>query len=267
MKKVTILYIIGLTLASLGLLAQNGNYKVFPFKSGIIEYQLEGNSQGTHTKYIDDYGYKQADYTETITKVFGFSTKENKGIILIGPKVYSIDYKINLATVGNNPVYSMYANSDGNNYDELGKEAMTKLGFSYSGQKENILGNNCEIWEGVLGKIWIWKGLALKSKTKILGITITETATKVNIKTRVSASKFELPKGIEVEEAQMTPGMDDMFGEEEPMSSEDKKAIQKVSNMSYKDFKKMMQKENPEMSEREIKQTYQMTKQMSKFMN
>lgn len=265
MKKLT--GIIFATLLTISGFAQQSNYKVFPFKSGIIQYEQSGNAKGTHTKYIDDFGYKQADYAETVTKVFGFSTKENSGVILIGPKVYTIDYKNNSATVGENPVYSTYANSEVADYDELGKQAMASLGFENTGVEESILGKSCEVWEGGLGKIWIWKGLALKSKTTVLGITITETATKIDISTSVPSEKFEIPKGIEVEEIEMPEGMEEMFEDgSEQMSSEDKKAMQDVANMSYDDFREMVLKEDPEMSEEEIKQVYDMTKNMSNFL-
>ena len=72
MKNVSYLFVL-LFLSSI-LTAQKANYKVFPFKSGIVEYKLEGNSKGSHVKYFDNYGYKQADYTEAETVVFGFST-------------------------------------------------------------------------------------------------------------------------------------------------------------------------------------------------
>jgi|LGOV01.1.fsa_nt_gb hypothetical protein len=267
MKKVIFLYIITLILSSIGLMAQKSNYKVFPFKAGIIEYKLEGNSKGSHIKYIDDYGYKQADYTKTVTKVFGMSSEDNNGVILIGSRVYTIDYKSNSATESKNPVYDTYANSEDANYDELGKQAMASLGFSNTGNTEMILGKKCEIWEGSLGEIWIWKGLALKSKTNVLGISITEIATKINLTSSVDASHFELPKGAKVQEVEVPSGMETMYGDDDmQMSTDDKKAMQDVANMSYEDYRRMVKKEDPEMSDEEIKQSYDMIKQMSKYM-
>ena len=269
MKKITILYLIGLMLSSIGLMAQKENYKVFPFKSGIIKYKQEGSAKGTHVKYIDKYGYKQADYTETEMKIFGMSTKENTGVILIGPEVYTIDYKANSASVGNNPVYEMYAKSDGSNYEELGKKALASLGFKNTGKTGTVLGKKCTIWDGTMGKIWIWKHLPLKSVTNIMGIKITETAVSIKIGAKIPSNKFKVPSDVKVEKIdtqQSFGGMEDMFGAQDQVSSEDKNAMKQVANMSYRDFRKMLKEEDPDMSEEEIKQTYKMTKQVSKFM-
>ena len=206
MKKVT--FILLTVMITLGAYAQKkSNYKVFPFKTGIIEYEKGGKTKGTHIKYIDEYGYKQGDYEDTVTKIFGMKTEEKSGTILIGPTVYAIDYKKNTVNKGKNPVYETYASANGD-YDKLGRQSMEALGFSDSGKKGTILGNECEIWKGNLGEIWVWKGLALKSVTKILGIKIEETATKITLDVDVPDSKFEVPKGMKITENQVPEGME-----------------------------------------------------------
>lgn len=267
MKKLII--IVASTIISINSFAQKANYKVFPFKTGIIEYKQEGNAKGTHVKYIDEYGYKQADYTETETKIFGFTNKESNGVILVGSKVYSIDYATNTASTAVNPVYSTYANSDGADYDEIGRESMAALGFSNSGKTENIAGKKCEIWQGSLGRIWVWKSLALKSETTILGINITEIATKVTINTSVPSSKFEVPENIEIEEIQIMEESqaieESNMNSEERFSEEDKNYINKINQMSYSEFKQMVLKEDPSMTEEELKLAYKMSKEMAKY--
>jgi hypothetical protein len=204
MKTVISLFMI--TLLTVGTYAQKSNYKVFPFKSGIIEYQKTGKTKGSTTKYIDEYGYKQADFGESVTKVFGHKTEEKEGTILIGPTVYTIDYENNKINKGKNPVYATYANSKGN-YDELGKKSMKALGFKDSGTTETILGKKCEIWTGSLGEICVWKGLALRTKTKFLGMKMEETAIKISLDVKVPKDKFEVPKNMKVEEVEMPEGL------------------------------------------------------------
>ena len=206
MKKLSlILFTLFITLSAYA--QKKANYKVFPFKTGIIEYEKTGKTKGTHIKYIDDYGYKQGDYEETVTKIFGMKSKDKNGTVLIGPTVYAIDYKNNTVNKGKNPVYETYANSNGD-YDKLGKEAMTALGFSDTGKTGTVLGNKCEIWKGNLGEIWIWKGLALKSVTKILGIKMEETATKITLDVKVPQDKFEVPKNMKVIKNHVPEGME-----------------------------------------------------------
>jgi hypothetical protein len=206
MKKIVL--IILTVLISIGAYAQKkSNYRVFPFKSGIIEFQKTGKTKGSYTKYIDDHGFKQADYGESVTKIFGMKTEEKTGTILIGPDVYSIDYKRKVVNKGKNPVYETYAKADGD-YDKLGKQAMEALGFTDTGKTGTVLGNKCEIWEGNLGEIWVWKGLALKTTTKILGMKMEEIATKISLDINVPKDKFEIPKGMEVTETQIPEGME-----------------------------------------------------------
>ena len=205
MKQLTItIFFIFVTICVFG---QKSNYKVFPFNSGIIEYQKTGKTKGSSIKYIEDYGYKQADYGESVTKIFGMKTEQKEGTILIGPIVYAIDYENDAVAKGENPVYELYANSNGN-YIELGEQAMENLGFTNTGKTGTVLGKGCEIWKGTLGEIWTWKGLALKSTTKILGIKMDETATKITIDTNVPANKFEVPKDMEIKEQQIPEGME-----------------------------------------------------------
>ncbi len=205
MKQLTL--ILALAILTISAFSQKSNYKVFPFKSGIVEYKSEGKTKGTHTKYIEDYGYKQADYINTVTKMFGVKTEENTGTILIGALIYAIDYNENTIGKGKNPVYETYANSEGKDYEELGTQAMESLGFTNTGKTKTVLGKECEIWEGALGEIWTWKNLALKTKTKILGMKIEETATKITIDTKVPKDKFEMPTDMKVEELQTPEGM------------------------------------------------------------
>ncbi|MCK5824484.1 MAG: hypothetical protein KAG96_03665 [Ichthyobacteriaceae bacterium] len=238
-------------LLSVGAMAQKAKYKVFPFKTGIIEYKLEGSTKGTHTKYIKDYGYRQADYTKSKTRVLGVTSEENSGTIMEGAYVYSIDYERNVVTKTENPIYKKYIN-DKKEYEKIGKEALEALGYKNTGETEKILGETCEIWQGSLGKVWIWKHLALKSYTSIMGVKVTETVTKIDLNANVPSSKFEIPKGMKMEEVDMSEIMN------EDMTDEDRENMEDLKNMSYSDFKKLMKKDNPDLTDEEIKQAYDM---------
>ena len=220
-------------------------------------------------------------------------------MILIGPKLISIDYKSKTASTTKNPVYESYANTNGSDYDKLGRDAMASLGFSNTGKTEIIAGKKCEIWKGDLGRIWVWKSLALKSETNILGVSIVEVAVSVKIDISIPSSKFEVPRGIEIEDIEVTTssdnnvGLEQAFGASNPdmtneekqmiqdamdgnmegvmsasasqMSKEEKDQVKKIANMPYSDFKKMIKKEEPNISEEEINQAYKMTKEMAKY--
>jgi hypothetical protein len=85
------------------------------------------------------------------------------------------------------------------NAEEFGKHTMEQLGFEKTGT-ESIIGNPCEIYSGMGTKIWIWKGIALKTDVKILGQKTTWTATSVKINESVPSSKFEIPSDVKFED-------------------------------------------------------------------
>ena len=245
-------------------------YKLYPFKSGIIEYKYEGSSKGSHVKYIDDYGYKQADYVDTETRIFGMTNKQKSTVIQIGPKVYTVDYKTNSINVGENKMYKTYMSSNDEDSSELGERAMSDLGFEYTGQDKEIFGKTCKIYKGSLGEIWAWNNLPLKSKTRILGLKVNETVTKLDIDVSIPNSKFEVPNNMEIND---TSNYDDIEVTNETLpkdydgsklSDEEKIEIKRISKMSYSEFKDKIKKEDPKATEDEMKQAYEMAKEIAK---
>ena len=245
--------------------SEKNSYKKYPFKSAIIEYTISGNSTGTKTTYIADYGYKQAELSEITTSIMGFKTKEKKDVITIGSTINTIDHQTKSVTKTNNPFAEKYANNIGEDYIKTGEDVLIALGFKKSGT-ETILGKKCTIWKG-MNTIYTWKGLVLKSETNIMGMKITETATSIKTNLNISSEKFEIPSKYSVQEAQLD-GLDNLFSEFEDakneMTSEDKEMMKQVQNISFEDFKKMMKKEDPEVSEEEINTAYKLMKQFAK---
>lgn len=246
--------------------AQQNQYKVFPFKTAIVEYEQSGNTQGRRTQYIDEYGYKQAGYSQTTTTMMGFTTTENTAQIMVGSTVYAIDYSENSVTESQSPLYALYANSTSTDYEKLGRQALSGLGYHNTGEKESICGKSCEIWKGSLGSVYIWKGLTLKSVTQMLGIKVEEIAVSVKTDCSVPSDKFIVPENMQVntvDNQQGLEGLNAMFGNEAMeenmemgMSEEDKANIRKLKKMSYNEFRKMMLEEDPEITDEEIKQAH-----------
>lgn len=258
-------------LLSLTSCSQNNNsdkssFKKYPFKSAIVEYTISGNSTGTKTTYIADYGYKQAELSEITTKIMGFKSTEKKDVITVGSIINNIDHQTKEVSKVNNPFAEKYAKNIGEDYIKTGEEVLMSLGFEKKGT-ETILGKKCTVWKG-MNTIWAWKGLVLKSETNIMGMKISEVATSIKTDVKVPSSRFEIPLGYNVTELQNEGGMSELFSEfdkaNDEATDEDKQIMKQVQNMSFKDFKKMMKKEEPEMSDADIKNTYKMMKQFSK---
>ncbi|WP_299105412.1 hypothetical protein [uncultured Winogradskyella sp.] len=128
---------------------------------------------------------------------------------------------------------------------------------------ETYKGYNCEIWEAMGVKQWIYKGVTLKSTGTMMGITTTKLATSIKLNTDVDKSNFELPDYTIVEQ-------DGLFEDEEiDTDYEDMdENLNKLKNMSFEEWKKYAQANDEEMatmSESELRETYDMIQKMIKM--
>lgn len=172
---------------------------MYKARSGIIEYKLTGNSTGSETWYFDDHGKREAHYKNATTKVMGMTTEEKTLSLRIDSVLYEIDLNEKTGTRTVIPFDpSELTDEEIREWEALGKQMMEDMGFEKVG-KEKILGYDCEIWEGMGTKMWIWDGLSLKSEVNILGQWVSE-ATKVETNTKISGDKFRIPEGIEIME-------------------------------------------------------------------
>ncbi|MFD1292833.1 hypothetical protein ACFQ5N_03200 [Lutibacter holmesii] len=256
-----VVFLLSLTSCSQNSKTAKSGFQKYPFKSAVIEYTITGNSTGTKTIYIDDYGFKQAEISEITTKIMGFKTKEKEEVITVGSEIFTVDHETNKVVKTNNPYAEKYAENVGEDYIKTGEEVLISLGFEKIGN-ETILGKNCTIWKG-MSTIWAWKGVVLKSETNLMGMRIVETATSIKTAVNIDADKFIAPTNYAVEEIEMA-GANNVFSEfenaNESLTDEDKKMMKEVQKMSFEDFKKMMKKEDPEISDEEIKNVYRMMK-------
>ncbi len=177
------------------LFAQKEHVKVFPFKSAVIEYKYEAALGGTHIKYIDDYGYKQADYIKKEIHFGDETEKKYETIILIGEKAYTIDFQDSTLAVGRNASYGYYIQYQDHTCTEVSEALFTSTeGWKFEG-KTVFLDKECKIWRAGNNTQLTWKGVLLKSEINFM-IMMVEKA--INIKTDIDipANKFEIPQGF-----------------------------------------------------------------------
>jgi len=72
------------------------------------------------------------------------------------------------------------------------KEMMLSMGGTKTGE-ETILGYICEIWETKHMKLWLHKGIMLKSQVRVMGRTHTTEATNIQFNISVSDEDLKLP--------------------------------------------------------------------------
>lgn len=167
----------------------------YPVKSAYIEYVHSGSSTGTETYYMDHNGKVSARYTELTTKSFGSTEKTSQIMIQKDSVFYTIDL---LKKTGVKQTIHIDP-KDVEKWAKSAEEAWTDMGFKKTGE-EVLLGKNCEIWEGMSSKIWVWQNFALKTEMNVFGKSVIE-AKKVETGLSIDNSKFEIPDGITMTES------------------------------------------------------------------
>lgn len=184
---------------------QSKDIKRYDVESGIVHYEtsISGpyvNGSGTKDLYFKKYGALEMSYedkSETTSSINEngievFTTEDARSAYKIdNDKIYVVDYGQSIIFTKNDPLIEYMRQ---NNLDalEAGKKTMISMG-GVQLDNEEILGYDCEVWELIGVKQWIYKGLTLKVVTDLAGIIIIEEATNIKFDVSVADSYFELP--------------------------------------------------------------------------
>lgn len=213
-------------LFTLPLFAQKNRAKLFPFKSAIIEFKYEASFSGTHTKYIDDYGYKQADYIEKKLNFGGNTDKEYETIILIGNKAYTIDHQENEVAIGRNSTYGYYLFNKNRSCTEVAEALIKSEGYLQKGTT-NFIGKECKVWQANKATRLSWNGVVLSEEINFMTMMV-EKAVKIEIDVDIPESKFEIPQGFKYVSSdvyQGYSGLELQFENSETTSNKNEKSI------------------------------------------
>lgn len=243
----TIITTAGLLLLAFIANSQVKKEKLYPFKTAIVEYTYEGNTTGTQTLQIANYGWLQHKTEKTVSKVFGQKTEVNKVEITRDFDIYQWDPASKTGTKLRNAIAEELLKDPGFDPEEFGKRTMLQLGFEKTGT-ETVNGKECEVWKGLGSTIWIWNSLAIKTEVKILGTKTVTIATNVKIDAPVHDGLFTIPSDVKFTDmgtndpiemmnkaSQNQPAGSDMHGQEEEIP---------IKNL--KDLKGLLKKINQE---------------------
>ena len=122
---------------------------------------------------------------------------EKETVMLIGADMITIDYDNKSAVKMHNPMAYLLADPD-RDWQKTGEKMLIKMGYKIVGN-ETIQGKNCAVWQHGKQKLWLWKGITLKSVEKVGGKKTIETAVDVKTNVEIPASAFEVPEGYELE--------------------------------------------------------------------
>ncbi len=229
MKKLNYQYTLLFTLLFIATISAQ-EFRKYGIKSGFIEYKLSGDASGTTTATWDDWGRKELQTSNSKTSIMGITNEENKTTLMLGTDMYSWVKGKNTIQKSKNPIADILGKEDydENDLESFSKKSLKSLGYKKTGE-ETIDGKNCDVYEGMAGKMWLWKDnqIALKVDISLLGMSMISEVINMDLNKSVDASLFEIPKGMEIVE-----------GENVNYNHADSDAELKVINSMVKDLLK-----------------------------
>jgi major membrane immunogen (membrane-anchored lipoprotein) len=183
----------------------------YGIKSAIIEYDVSGSQEGSRRLYFDNWGARQAEYSNTTITVGQFSKTANLLNITDGDWQYTINMDSKSGTKSKSSLKELKEELMGQQYfNELGEQAIIKMGGMKLGTEE-YLGKECTVYEfrNIGMRAWYWKWILLKSETRSGPVNIIVTARKIEEDVRVPEDRFRVPEDITLN----TVDLDDIEGQ------------------------------------------------------
>jgi hypothetical protein len=174
--------------------------KRYQIKSGIVQYTLSGARKGTETVYFENWGMREAKYTQAEMSMMGITQKQNTLTLLDGETTYNIDLDTKTGTKMETPMLKELA---ANNKDltDAGEKMMKSMGGAKIGT-EAVLGKTCDVWEikNMQSKTWVWKNVPLKTQVNMANMQMIITATKFEEGASIPTDKLKVPSDVTITE-------------------------------------------------------------------
>jgi hypothetical protein len=179
--------------------------KLYPTKTGIIEWKTDVMGDMTTVVYFDDYGAKQASYTTTEIKLFNsVHTSTNVEITVDG---WVTKYDPEKQTGYRERLIVPLGASNFPDIDELRKHAAD--GYPTPDIEElpsrTILGREAQGYSVVTGGMkmrgWVWEKIPLRTEIDMgLKSPMIMEVTRLELGAEVPAEKFEVPADVVITE-------------------------------------------------------------------
>ena len=193
MKKLLLLGISLMVISTQTVFAKTKRYDV---ESGIVTYTItsSGNimgfrheSHGKKTLYFKEYGNVEVQESEEVSSTMGHTDREHILFKIEDGIAYSVNFQRKMIT--KQDISEMM---QGRDMGKMGREMLKKMGGKKVGSGK-VLGFPCEVWEVTGSKIWMYKGVTLRSESNIMGMMRKEEATKAKFDVSIPADKLKLP--------------------------------------------------------------------------
>lgn len=168
----------------------------YDIKSGIVEYEIIGNTEGgakgdtisgTSKLYFKDFGNLELTDERIIQTIMGEKEEERTISKIVNEKLLTVDfndeviYSQKLVLDEENPIQNIKT------YDSFVQMGAKNLGT------EEILGYKCDIWQLGEDKIWVYKTVPLKQVSQSLGMVQIQQAKFAVFNVDIKDDKFKLP--------------------------------------------------------------------------
>ncbi|AXX95791.1 MULTISPECIES: hypothetical protein [Arcobacter] len=168
----------------------------YNIKSGIVEYEIIGNTEGgakgdtisgTSKLYFKDFGNLELTDERIIQTIMGEKEEERTISKIVNEKLLTVDFNDEV-------IYSQKLVLDEENPIQNIKtyEAFIQMGAKNLGTEE-ILGYKCEVWQLGEDKIWVYNTVPLKQVSQSLGIVQIQQAKFAVFNIDIKDDKFKLP--------------------------------------------------------------------------
>jgi len=185
--------------------AQEIAYKRYVMESGIVEYKISGSQNGTETLYFEEYGMKEAKYTDVTIDMFGMKQINKQVVYLDGYWQYTVNPDNNTGTKREDEMLKqLVESSEDQDLNEVGMKMFVSMGGEKIGT-EQFQEKNCEVWqlESMGTKIWLWNFIPLKTEIDMMGMKITYEAVSFYFDKNIPDDKINIPDNIEFKEFDM----------------------------------------------------------------
>jgi hypothetical protein len=179
--------------------AQEATLKPYGIKSGIIEYSYSGDKVGKGILYFDDYGLKSAMYTDAVER----GEKRKGWVLTSGDYQYMWDPERSSEGMKlKNPIIDWINSASEGDLESFSESMYAKMGMQRSGS-ETLLGKECKVMKGKMGKALVWNGILMLLDMKMMGYNSHQEAIDIKINLPVESKYFIIPKDIKFSEMPM----------------------------------------------------------------
>ncbi len=185
MKPINVILIIIFISGAVSGYAQHYPVNGFLVESGMIEYNIDGDFKGHEVFYFDKFGNFESHQKQLIIKL-GQKTINTKTTITPEEKIVT---DMNEGTVIS---YDHFENSNKGSGTAFQTKVMLDAGHFIKTGLEKVSGKTCEKYQGDFGKLWIWKGIVLKSEITIMNKKIVTTAVVVDTLSPIKKEIFKI---------------------------------------------------------------------------